>query len=98
MILTLNGLLKYKHTLVFFFFPVEPCIWEWGQFGQCSATCGTGTRSRLPIVIREARFGGRPCPPYFLNDVPQRVPDVEQCVLDPCPGIQISTHTYILII
>ena len=42
-------------------FSAVPCRWEWGEFSQCSETCGGGTRRRVPIIREPAQHGGS-CP------------------------------------
>lgn len=41
--------------------PIDCRLGEWGEWTQCSATCGGGVRSALRRVIREANYGGQPC-------------------------------------
>ena len=63
----------------------EDCEWEYGEFGDCSVTCGGGTKYRYPIIIRPATNGGRDCP-QFVHD---NEPDDMACNTNPCPG---KTH------
>ena len=77
-----------KHNTCFMnvctvYIPISvPCEWEYGEFGQCSATCGAAERSRFPIITQQPQHGGAGCPPFVVN----RVPDVEPCNLRECPG------------
>ena len=57
------------------------CEWEWGEYGECSETCGEATRTRYPILTKLAGPGGY-CPPHVINEEPQ----TEYCELNPCPG------------
>ena len=60
----------------------EPCLWKYGEFGECSVTCGTGIRERFPEITQHASNGGQDCP----NFVHMRVPDQETCKKEDCPG------------
>ena len=68
-------------------FTAVPCEWDYGSFGQCSVTCGGGTKSRFPIIIRPAQHGGY-CPVHVLNEIP----DTVSCNSNPCPG-ETTAHT-----
>jgi hypothetical protein len=59
----------------------EDCEWEYDEFGECSASCGTGEKRRFPRIIRPALHGGKECPDHVLNGVP----DVDECNTQPCP-------------
>ena len=61
------------------------CEWEYGEFEQCSATCGNGQMSRFPIITQHPMHGGVPCPPNVVNEVP----DTQPCNLRECPGKQL---------
>ena len=57
---------------------------EWGDWvvGECSRTCGGGTRSNLRERKIEAAFGGRECPgPASIT---------EACNVQECPGSLLS--------
>lgn len=56
-----------------------PCEWEYGEFGECSKTCGGGIRQRFPIIIEPALYGGD-CPEHVLDNVA----DEELCNLPQC--------------
>lgn len=60
------------------------CEFEWGEYEQCSETCGGGTKSRFPIITQHPQNGGMPCPPFVKMGRPETVP----CNTDPCPGMQ----------
>ncbi|CAK9028504.1 unnamed protein product [Durusdinium trenchii] len=34
---------------------------EWDEWSQCSARCGTGSKSRSRSIVSDAMFGGAPC-------------------------------------
>ena len=58
----------------------------WGDWGKCSLTCGTGSRSRrrrcdTPVP----QHGGSTCPGTVLQN--------GLCVLDACPGTGTSVST-----
>ena len=58
------------------------CEWEYGEFGPCSVSCGGGTQARFPVILQPSEFGGRDCPPFVLDGVP----DTRSCNTAPCPG------------
>ena len=72
-------------------FTAVPCEWEYGSFGQCSVTCGGGTKSRFPIIIRPAQHGGD-CPEHVLNETP----DTVSCNSNPCPGETVTSACIII--
>ena len=76
----LNHSMKYpaNNTAVFF---SDPCEWKWGDYGDCSKSCGTGTKTRYPIITVPARHGGF-CPAHVLSGDP----DTADCNTNPCPG------------
>ncbi|CAK0904702.1 unnamed protein product [Prorocentrum cordatum] len=40
----------------------EDCkLSSWGEWTQCSKSCGTGWHSRMRRVVQEARYGGKAC-------------------------------------
>jgi len=41
--------------------PVD-CEGSWGQYSDCSATCGTGLQARMFTITQEAMHGGKACP------------------------------------
>ena len=60
---------------------IDHCIWEYGDFGECSLTCGGGEKVRFPIIIQFAEPGGIDCP-QFVHD---RIPDTMVCNPQACP-------------
>ena len=42
--------------------PPEDCVYWWGQWTECTASCGGGTQRREVHVEFEARHGGKACP------------------------------------
>lgn len=53
---------------------------EWGEWGPCSATCGSGVRSRSRNTYSRGEVGGRPCGPVSETDV---------CSAEPCPYAEV---------
>jgi hypothetical protein len=52
------------------------CVTDgWNPWGACSVKCGTGTRTRTPIIRQHAEHGGIECPE----------PEQEDCVGTECP-------------
>ena len=62
------------------------CVWQWGEYDECSRSCGPGTRRRIPEIIVEPQNGGEECPP----EVVEERPEIENCNLRSCPGKQIK--------
>jgi len=55
------------------------CKWSsYGNWSECSATCGGGSRSSSRAVLQPALDGGKDC----VGDAHQ----IEKCNSDPCPG------------
>ena len=52
------------------------CIYTWGEYTECSKSCGGGTKSRSPIITQHPRHGGRACPPK----------ETKPCNEHNCPG------------
>ena len=75
-------------TTVLFLFLVA-CVWQWGEYGSCSVTCGRGTKTRYPIITKEAQYDGY-CPLHVVN----REPDTADCEESPCPG-ELTTTNYL---
>lgn len=69
----------------------EPCEWHWGEFEECSHTCGGGISRRYPVITREARNGGE-CPLHVVN----RIPESQECHTMECPR-EYYKHVYIAI-
>ena len=69
--------------LYLIYFTVD-CEWEWGEFEECSVTCGGGTKKRYPIITKHPQHGGKPCEPDVVNNVPETM----TCNTNPCPGNQ----------
>jgi uncharacterized membrane protein YgcG len=58
------------------------CIGDWGDWSDCSASCGGGTKERSYSVATAAANGGQPCP----GDSPQSMACNEQGCLIDCVG------------
>ena len=55
------------------------CLWStWGEWSQCSQTCGTGSRTRQRLVEREPKYDGIPC-------LEQDDHETEACTAHSCP-------------
>lgn len=52
------------------------CVGDWGEWGQCTVTCGGGTKRRLMKVVKPATGSGKKC---LLR------PNVVVCNVLPCP-------------
>jgi len=52
------------------------CKINWGEWSQCSKTCGGGKRTRRAVVERRSELGGAACP---------ALEDTEDCSMQPCP-------------
>ena len=53
-------------------------VGDWKAWGDCSATCGGGTKTRAREVIREAMDEGKTCP---------NLEESEVCNTDKCKGL-----------
>jgi len=54
------------------------CKWDfWGDWSPCSTSCGLGLRTRIRVVEKEAKFGGKKCGDESVQ--------TEQCIEDTCP-------------
>ena len=52
-------------------------VGQWRAVGECSATCGGGSRTIKREIVQEAEHGGEKCPPLEETMV---------CNIDECPG------------
>ena len=86
----INLLAYNKHV---FLVLIEPCEWEYERCDECTATCGEDvTKTCYPKITKPAKNGGRPCPPFAVNEVPQ---EIECEGLPSCPPgiITWCSHT-----
>ena len=56
--------------------PEDCVVSSFGEWGNCSRTCGTGYAKQSRNVTLQPRFGGRPCPP---------LENTKACERSPCP-------------
>ena len=61
-----------------FTFPADCKVGDWKPFGECSATCNGGTKTRAREVVEEPENGGAACP---------HLEETETCNTDQCKGI-----------
>ena len=59
---------------------VGPCIWHDWQEGECSKSCGGGTRTNTRKPSIDAKHGGDDCPGSSIV--------TESCNVQECPGIK----------
>jgi len=63
------------------------CVGSYGEFNECSATCGGGTRTKTYEITTPEQHGGAPCP--------TSPPINETCNTQPCPIDCIGTFSTI---
>jgi len=42
--------------------PVDCVVTAWGEYDQCTATCGTGSMHKHRTIVRAPMYGGKACP------------------------------------
>ena len=79
--------LNLTFDLVFFLLPVEPGSWDpWGEWSQCSASCGQGSRWRNRVCASSACGGdSKDC---FGDPV-----ESEVCKTADCQGASSTYYT-----
>ena len=73
--------------------PIVHCEWEYGEFGECSVSCGRGEKRRFPIITQQPQHGGAPCPPFVYENRPE----VKECSLQPCRMLIVKILNVLLI-
>ena len=64
-------------------FAVDGGYGPWGEFGECSVTCGGGVHQReRPCNSPEPKYSGKSCEEQELGTSIE----TESCSSDPCPG------------
>ena len=53
------------------------CEWDEWVHGECSKTCGTGTRTNTRVKLVEEANGG---------SCTGQISEIEECSTNPCPG------------
>ena len=64
------------------------CMGRWGDWGECSTTCGGGEQARVYSVSQVARNHGMDCP------VDDGTSDTRACNEDPCPAVVSSQFEF----
>ena len=82
------GRVKSRYDLTLTVLPIIDCTWaQFGDWSQCSSTCGGGWKTRSRTVQEQAQNGGQPC-----HGQQQEIVD---CNTHGCPGITtFLNHTY----
>ena len=69
-----------RHALMFInlylYLFVDCEVGDWGEYGDCSTTCGAGISSRTRDVLVVPDSGGEKCPNLL---------DTQPCFQPPCP-------------
>ena len=55
------------------------CVWDEWVFGECSKTCGTGTRENTRVKLVEEDHGGT---------CDGQESEIGDCNTEPCPSIE----------
>ena len=63
--------------------PVDCQIGLWGGWGVCSASCGTGVRTRLRAPLVKAAHNGTPCPALSDKRACSTAPCSQDCAYGP---------------
>ena len=63
-------------------FVAVDCEWKYGEYEQCSKTCGGGTKSRFPVIITHPAHDGAECPRHVVDGIP----DSTTCNTQECPS------------
>ena len=64
-----------------FWIPAVHCVWDEWILGECSTTCGVGTRTNTRVKdVTEANGGTCDGHPY----------EIEECKIRECPGKQLT--------
>ena len=59
------------------------CEWsDFGEWSECSKSCGGGERTSNRSVIKPALYGGKECEGEDIQ--------IESCNDQPCPGMNIT--------
>ena len=71
--------LTFEQHIVNAYIPVD-CEWSpYGNWTDCSASCGPGTKTARRTVSKMALNGGKLCEGSAIKSI--------ECELQPCPGI-----------
>lgn len=61
-------------------YQTKDCVLDWGNWDNCSATCGGGTQTRTATISQPEQNGGVACPPA------DQLTQTQQCNTGACPS------------
>jgi hypothetical protein len=61
--------------------PVDCTVSEWGSFGSCSKSCGTGSKRKSRSILVDVAHGGKSCPSLSASGTCNAFHCVVDCVI-----------------